>query len=158
MMFGPLKTLVSRLVKDVKPPNQFDDNGCRLATAALLIRVATVHREMSEARRGKLRAVLNSGFELDDSTTVRLIADAAVANRNAIDLYHFTRQLNDILDDEGRRRVVKMMWQIIYVDGGTNEFENNIIWRAADLLGVPSRQRIELRQRVAADRAAMAPS
>src|SRR5215471_3310708 len=158
MMFGSLKTLVSRLVTDVRPPSQFDDNGFRLATAALLIRVATVDREMSEARRGKLRAVLKSGLELDDSTTVRLIADAAAANRNAIDLYHFTRQLNDILDDEGRRRVVKMMWQIIYVDGGTNEFENNIIWRAADLLGVPARQRIELRQQIAADSAALVPS
>ena len=41
-----------------------------------------------------------------------------------------------VLDDEGRRRVVKMMWEIIYVDGDANEFENNIIWRAADLLGL----------------------
>jgi uncharacterized tellurite resistance protein B-like protein len=43
-----------------------------------------------------------------------------------------------------------MMWEIIYVDGSVNEFENNIIWRAADLLGVSSRERIELRQQVAA--------
>ena len=50
-----------------------------------------------------------------------------------------------------------MMWEIIYVDGGANEFEDNIIWRAADLLGVSSRQRIELRQRIAADMATLAP-
>ncbi|MGB8639985.1 MAG: hypothetical protein WCD30_17895, partial [Pseudolabrys sp.] len=35
-----------------------------------------------------------------------------------------------------------------------NEFESNIIWRTADLLGVSSRQRIELRQQVAVDRPA----
>ena len=46
-----------------------------------------------------------------------------------------------------------MMWQIIYVDGSVNEFESHIIWRTADLLGVSSRQRIELRQRVAATKA-----
>jgi len=45
---------------------------------------------------------------------------------------------------------------IVYVDESVNEFESNIIWRAADLLGVSSRQRIELRQRIAADRAALA--
>ena len=157
-MFGALKTFISRLVEDARRVNQFDSNDCRLATAALLIRVATVDSEMSEARRGKLHAVLKSGFELDDLTTVQLIADAAAADRNAIDLYHFTRQLNNALDDEGRRKVVKMMWEIIYVDGSANEFENNIIWRAADLLGVPSRQRIELRQRIEADRAALAPT
>jgi uncharacterized tellurite resistance protein B-like protein len=43
-----------------------------------------------------------------------------------------------------------MMWEIVYVDGTMKESENNIIWRAADLLSVPSRQRIELRQQIAA--------
>jgi uncharacterized tellurite resistance protein B-like protein len=157
-MFGSLKNFVSNLVQDARPLNQVDDKDCRVAITALLIRVATVDSEMSETRRGKLHAILKSGFELDDPATVQLISDAAVADRSAIDLYHFTRQLNNILDDEGRRRVVKMMWEIIYVDGSANEFENNIIWRAADLLGVTSRQRIELRQQIAVDRAALAPS
>jgi uncharacterized tellurite resistance protein B-like protein len=84
-----------------------------------------------------------------------LIHDAAGADQNAVDLYHFTRQLSDVLDDEGRQRTVKMMWQVIYVDERVSEFESNIIWRTADLLGVSSRQRIELRQLVAADRAAL---
>jgi hypothetical protein len=47
-----------------------------------------------------------------------------------------------------------MMWEIVYVDGCANEFESNIIWRTADLLGVSSRQRIELRQFVVAERPA----
>jgi uncharacterized tellurite resistance protein B-like protein len=155
-MFESLKTLISNLVDDEKSRSRFENKDCLLATATLLIHIATVDREMSEARRRKLHAVLKSHFELDDLTTIQLIDDADVANRRAIDLYHFTRQLNDAIDDEGRRQIVKMMWEIIYVDGSANEFENNIIWRAADLLGVSSRQRIELRQRVAADRAASA--
>jgi uncharacterized tellurite resistance protein B-like protein len=101
-------------------------------------------------------AVLKSSFGLDDGITDQLIDDAAAADRSAIDLYHFTRQLNRVLDDEGRRRIVKMMWEVVYVDESVNEFESNIIWRTADLLGVSSRQRIELRQRIAADRAALA--
>jgi uncharacterized tellurite resistance protein B-like protein len=58
---------------------------------------------------------------------------AAAADRSAVDLYHFT-------------------------DERVNEFESNIIWRIADLLGVSSRQRIELRQRVVADRVALNPA
>jgi len=155
-MLGSLKRLISNLVDGAKSQNRFENKNCLLATAALLICIATVDREMSKARRRKLHATLKSSFELDDLTTIQLIDDADAADRSAIDLYHFTRQLNDAIDDEGRRQIVKMMWEIIYVDGNANEFESNIIWRAADLLGVPSRQRIELRQRVAADRAASA--
>jgi uncharacterized tellurite resistance protein B-like protein len=42
-----------------------------------------------------------------------------------------------------------MLWQIVYADGRVTEFEENLIWRAADLLHVPSEARIALRQRVA---------
>jgi uncharacterized tellurite resistance protein B-like protein len=159
-MFGSLKSFISNLFEDARLRNQFENKECQLATAALLVRVATVATvdgEMSEAKRGKLHAVLKSRFGLDDLTTGQLINDGVAANRRAIDLYHFTRQLNDVLDDEDRHRIVRMMWEIIYVDGSVNEFEDNIIWRAADLLGVSSRQRIELRQRIAADRATLAP-
>jgi uncharacterized tellurite resistance protein B-like protein len=156
-MIGSLRTLISNLVDDARLQDQFRNMDCRLATAALLIRVATVQSEMSEARRRKLHAVLRAGFGLDDLTTAQLIEDAVAADRSAIDLYHFTRQLNDVLDDEGRCRIVKMMWQVVYTGGSVDEFETNIIWRAADLLGVSARQRIELRRRAAAGTAMPAP-
>ena len=45
-----------------------------------------------------------------------------------------------------------MMWEMVYADGHVSEFERNLIWRAADLLGVSSRERIELGQQVASRR------
>ena len=149
-MFGSLKTFISGLVEDTTQANN-QDRVHRLATAALLVRVATIDSDMSAARLGKLHAVLKSHFALDDVATAQLMDDAVAVNRNAIDLYHFTSQLKDATDEEERRRIVKMMWEIVLVEGSANEFENNVIWRAADLLGISSRQRIELRQYVAAN-------
>ena len=40
-----------------------------------------------------------------------------------------------------------MMWELVYADGQVSEFEDNVVWRAADLLGVSSRDRIELKHR-----------
>ena len=155
-MLGSIKTLFADLVGNIRPPNQTEGYNSCLATAALLRRVATVHSEMSEARRKKLYTVLKSSFGLDDHTTAQLIEESVAVDRNAIDLYHYTRQLNEVLADEGRRLTVQMMWEIVYADGNANELEANIIWRAADLLGVSSRQRVELRQRVSAGSAAVA--
>jgi uncharacterized tellurite resistance protein B-like protein len=104
----------------------------------------------------KLHAIIRSRFGLDDHTAAQLVEESAVVDRNAIDLYRFTRQLNEALDEEGRRQIVRMMWQIVYADGNEDEFEANIIWRAADLLGVSTRQRVELRQGVLADTPATA--
>jgi uncharacterized tellurite resistance protein B-like protein len=149
-MFGSLKSFISGLVEGTAQAN-YQDRVHRLATAALLVRVATIDSDMSAARLGKLHAALKSHFALDDVATAQLIDDAVAVNRDAIDLYHFTSQLKDATDEEERRRIVKMMWEIVLVEGSANEFENNIIWRAADLLGISSRQRIELRQYVAAN-------
>jgi uncharacterized tellurite resistance protein B-like protein len=153
-MFQWIKSFIADLVGDViSRPNAGD---CSLATAALLMRVATVDREMTVARGMKLHTLVKSRFGLDDQAAARLVEESAAVDRTAIDLYHFTRQLNEVLDEEDRRQLVQMMWQIVYADGIANEFEANIIWRAADLLGVSTRQRVELRQRVLADSAALA--
>jgi len=58
--------------------------------------------------------------------------------------------INRALDEDGRLRMVEMMWEMIYADGRVTEFEENVIWRASDLLGISSRSRIEIRHRVAA--------
>jgi len=154
-MFGSLKAFIASLAEDARPQTQLESKDCRLAIAALLIRVATVESEMSQARREKLHVVLKSGFDLDGRATAALIDAAAAAEQSATDLYHFTRRLNAELDQEGRLRIVGMMWEMAYVDERANEFASNIIWRAADLLGVSSRERIELRRRIAADRATL---
>ena len=153
-MFESFKAAISNLVGNARPRTAAGHD-TSLATAVLLTRVTTVHREMSEARSEKLRALLKSGFGIDDHTTSQLIEQAAKADRNSVDLYRFTRQLNEVLDEERRLQTVRMMWQMAYAEGNANEFEVNIIWRAADLLGVSSRQRVELRQQVSAANAVL---
>jgi uncharacterized tellurite resistance protein B-like protein len=66
----------------------------------------------------------------------------------AVDLYHFTSVIMRSVNEEGRLRIVEMMWELVYADGHVSEFEDNVIWRAADLLGVSARERINLRQQV----------
>lgn len=53
------------------------------------------------------------------------------------------------VDEAGRIRIVEMMWELVFADGKVSEFEENVVWRAADLLGVSSRDRIELKRRSA---------
>ena len=60
------------------------------------------------------------------------------------------------LDEAGRLRIVEMLWAMVYAEGDVTEFESNVMWRVADLLAVSSRDRIALRERVAAARASEA--
>jgi uncharacterized tellurite resistance protein B-like protein len=149
-MLDTLKTFLSELAGGAKPQDRFEDNDYRLAAAALLIHVTGIDGAISEAERQKLHAVLKDRFDLDDAATAELIDEATVMEGEAVDLYRFTSLLSRALDDEGRHRIVEMMWEIIYADGRVSEFEDNVVWRVADLLNVPSRDRLELRRQVAA--------
>jgi len=151
-MFQAFKQFVSELTGGERHPSRFDENDYRLAAAALLVHAAAIDGGMSDLERAKLHAVLKRCFNLDDAAADELVVKATAAEQEAIDLYHFTSLLNRSLDEEGRRRMVEMMWQVVYADRHVTEFEDNLIWRAADLLGVSSRERIELRQRVVANR------
>jgi len=97
--------------------------------------------------------VLQGPFNLDDVATEELIEAAIAADRDAVDFYHFTSLINRTLDDDGRRRIVEMMWEMVYLDGRASEFEDNVMWRVSDLLNIPARDRIELRRRVAGENA-----
>ena len=152
-MFQAFKDFVSELTGGHKDPSRFEEGDYRLAAAALLVHVGMIDGSMSDVERAKLHTVIKRCFNLDDAAAEALIVQATAAEQEAIDLYRFTSLLNRSLDEEGRRRMVEMMWQVVYADHEVTEFEDNLIWRAADLLGVSQRERIELRQKVAGSRA-----
>jgi uncharacterized tellurite resistance protein B-like protein len=40
------------------------------------------------------------------------------------------------------------MFEVAYSDGALSEFEDNVVWRAAELMHVPSRERVTIRREV----------
>jgi uncharacterized tellurite resistance protein B-like protein len=116
-MFLALKTFLSRLAADEGSQIRANNHDGRPVTAALLIRVATVHGEMSDVRRKALHNLLQSKYGLDDRAAAGLLEEAVAVNFDAIDLYRFVRQLNEILTDDGRIELVRMMWEVVYADG-----------------------------------------
>lgn len=150
-MLEAIRTFFSDLSGGGKQADRFDDADYRLAAAALLVHALHVDGELSAAERAKLHAVLKYRFNLDDDATDELIEEATMVEGEAVDLYRFTSLLNRSLDEEGRLRIVEMMWEMAYADGRVSEFEDNLLWRVADLIGVSSRDRLLLRQQVASD-------
>ncbi len=153
-MLESLRKFVSDLTGGEKHPARFEETDYRLAAAALLIHASTVDGSgISEVERDRLRGLLKSRFALDDAATDELIDLGTMAEHEAVDLYHFTSMINRSLDEQGRLGIVEMMWEVVFADGSVNEFEDNLMWRAADLLGVSSRDRIAIRRRVSGETA-----
>lgn len=154
-MLPSLRKFLADITGAVRP-ERFADNDYRLAAAALLVHAVTIDGYKSGDENEKLRAVIEAQFGLQPDQAAELIREAIAADHEAVDLYRFTSLINRACDEAGRRRIIAMLWEVVLADGHVGEFEDNLLWRVADLLNVPSRERIEIRQQVAAARAAAA--
>src|SRR5437762_2181717 len=152
-MLERLREFIADVVSPTAHAEQsFDDTGYRLAATALMIHVISLDGEPSAVEKNKLHALLESRFGLDPGTANKLIAAATLVEGEAVDLYHFTSVIMRAVNEEGRLRIIEMMWELVYADGKVSEFEDNVVWRAADLLGISSRDRIDLKHKVAEQR------
>ena len=153
IMLDSLRNFLSDLTGGEKHPARFEENDYRLAAAALLIHASTIDGTMTGPSATSCTRCSSRVLRSMTRATEELIDVGTLAENEAVDLYHFTSLINRSLDEAGRLGIVEMMWEIVFADGRVNEFEDNLMWRAADLLGVSSRDRIALRRRVAGEKA-----
>jgi len=148
-MLDGLRQFIADIVAPQAQDRAFGETDYRLAATALLIHVVSLDGQPTQAEQSKLHNLIERHFKLDRGTADRLIADATQVEGEAVDLYHFTSVIMRSLDEAGRKRIVQMMWELVYADGQVSEFEDNVVWRASDLLGISQRDRIELKHFVA---------
>ncbi|MGH6925092.1 MAG: TerB family tellurite resistance protein [Propylenella sp.] len=154
-MLDALRDFVRRLSAEEERHLGADDT--RLALAALLVHCTAVDGVVSETERETLRGVLIRNFTLSDTDLDTLIADATALEREAVDLYRFTSVLKRQLSEDERIAAVEHLWEIVYADGKSHEFEENLVWRVAELMGVSRRDRIASKLAVAENKRADSP-
>ncbi len=122
----------------------------QVAAAALMVHAMRIDDAVHPEERVRIKAVLQDRFEIDGSELDTLIEKASTEDDDAVDLYRFTKVLTANLDQPGRQQIIRMLWEIVNADGKIDEFESNLVWRVAGLLGVSREDRIRLRQDVLA--------
>lgn len=148
-----LWTKLVNFVEGVTDETQLKDlheEELRVASAALLINAGTIDGNFDNVEQRKVKQLLQRRFGLSSDELKRLFKEATAEERDAVDLYRFTRVLCRDLDQDGRKRIVEMLWEVVMADGVIDEFESNLVWRIAELIGVSTRDRVTLRKIVEA--------
>jgi uncharacterized tellurite resistance protein B-like protein len=149
-LWNKLKDLVEGVDTDSARAGNLREDELRLAAGALLVTAGTIDGTFDAQEKRKVKALLEKRFDLERDETRQLFADAEAREREAVDLYRFTSVLCRELDQDGRKRIVEMLWEVVLADGVVDEFEANLVWRVAELIGVSTRDRVTLRKMVEA--------
>lgn len=124
------------------------EHALRVATALLLIEVAKADYAANLAEDETILGSLKQFFALDDAAAELLLEEARSASDQAVELQQFTRRLHEQLSVAEKQRVVEMLWQVALADRHLDRHEDHLIRRIADLLYVPHRDLIRIRNRV----------
>jgi uncharacterized tellurite resistance protein B-like protein len=151
-MLERLQKLFKALSPDGGARYEFAEGDHRVAAAALLVHVTLIDGVQTDSERRKLQHLLMDRFDLEEDEALALIAAASARDREAIDFHTFTSVLKRAYDEASRRRLVEMLWELAFADGQVHQFEDDMVWRVAELIGVPSRERIAIRKQIAAER------
>jgi len=147
-LFDELKAMIFGKRAPAKGAGGFRADELQLAQAALMFHVVAADGIVTDDEKNRLSALLAQKFGLAGDDTTKLIEEARTADNEAVDLYTFTRTLKRELDSEAKIAMIRELWQMVYADGQVHEFEDNIVWRIAELLDVEARDRIALKQAV----------
>jgi uncharacterized tellurite resistance protein B-like protein len=145
-MFDAIKSFIAEVTGEADRPKPYETADYQLAAAALLVHIASIDGDFDADEQARIQQLVEARFGLEPAEASALIHDAWESEREAVDLYRFTSVLKRRLDEDGRKQVIGMLWDMAHADGAVHEFEENVVWRVAELLGVSTRERVELRR------------
>ncbi|MBN9307752.1 MAG: TerB family tellurite resistance protein [Devosia sp.] len=141
-MFDALRSIFSR------PDATMLSMEPKLAVAALLVHLAAIDGQVTEAERQALESTLMDYYGLNEGEVKKLIVEATRQDQESVDFYRFTSALTS-LDNGEKLEIIRMMWQVVFADRRNHELEDNMVWRIAELIGVSARDRTVLRSQMA---------
>jgi uncharacterized tellurite resistance protein B-like protein len=113
------------------------EHGLRLAAAALLFEVVRADARVTDEERTVMRSAVQTVFGLTREEAEGLVRLAAEASRGATSLYELTQVVDGELPLEDKKRLVELLWLVVFADGEKHAQEEPIVRQIAGLLHVP---------------------
>lgn len=133
-------------------PGTSGQDPLRLATAAVLLEIANADGEFTPAEDGDVVGFLKRAFTLDDASVRELMKTADEVRAHTIDHFALTNYIRKNASLDERLDVVRTMWRVAYSDGRLTDYENYLVRKLADLLGIEHHRMIEAKVDVIRER------
>lgn len=116
------------------PERRPDD--VQLVAAALIVHLAEIDGAFNTREAEWLRETVQAYTGLTGEDAERFIALADQTERETADLEEFVAPLRRRLPPDQRLQLLSLMWRMALADGVLHEFEEDLIARVAELMGL----------------------
>jgi|SRR5947209_10503304 len=134
------------IMHDVAPAKPHDP--LRLATAAVLLDIGYADGTLTPEEDHDLVDYLERAFVLGAEDARDLVRAAQEIRNRTIDHFAMTHYIRTHATLEERVEIVRTMWHMVYADGKLSDYENYLVRKLADLLGLEHHVMIEAKLQV----------
>ncbi len=148
-----LPNLLRGFFGDRKPKNPADNEKANLeetqiAACALFLEMARADGEFSDEERSRILATLKNDYELSTADADALLKATDQELEQSIDLWQFTKRINQSHSHEQKLGIIHMLWKIVYVDGTLDQHERYLVHKLSKLLRLSHQELIDAKLRV----------
>jgi uncharacterized tellurite resistance protein B-like protein len=131
-----------------KDANQNAAHDIHVATCALFVEIARIDEKFTEAEMQTILSILRQKYGLSQDHADALIAEAERELEKSVDLWQFTRLINENYTNEEKIKIIETLWQIVYVDGKMDQYEHYLMNKLQNLLRLTHDQLITAKLKV----------
>ena len=100
--------------------------------AALLIHAAKIDEDYSEKEKNIIKkAIVELGAK--NENTEDILNKAEEIEKNSNQILDFTKEVKS-MDEDSKKKIIEVLWNIIYSDNSADIYENNLMRRLSGLL------------------------
>ncbi len=129
-------------------PNENAEQKLHLACAALFLEMMYMDDEAHAKEHEMILSRFKTIFSLSPEDATNLLSLATEQWQKSTDYYQFTSLINKEFSQQQKIELIKSLWQIAYVDGKLDMYEENLVRKMADLLHVSHKDFIQTKHQV----------
>lgn len=114
-----------------------------LAVTVLMMHVMQQDDKIDASEYNEIMQATKLRFHLSEADAKQLITQATEVGSKASDLHQFTSPLVDAYTQQERIDIVRQLWRVAMADGHIDPYEEALIRKTAELIGVHHHQFID---------------
>ena len=139
-MIGLIKKILG---DDSQEATSTSEEEAHVALCVLMIEAAHIDGECSDEEMAHVIATLTDNCGVSKQEITELIEQAYQKRKDSIDLFSFTRYMNQNYSKEEKLRVMESVWRVIHIDGRLEGHEDHFAHKLANLLRLTHKELID---------------
>ena len=120
----------------------------QIATCALFLEMAKIDDRFTDEEQEMILSILKDKYGLSRDDADMLEKEAEASLNNSVDLWQFANLINENYSIEEKLDIIELLWQLVFVDGKMNRYEDYLMHKLTNLLRLSDTQLINAKLKV----------